>query len=79
MDKMIECPPDAALRDCRGCKIMDACKADIREMQGRKTIEDCARCDVLKLCDAHGGSGWHHAQGVKPCKVDVWKEIVVAS
>lgn len=80
MTKIIECPPDAALRDCRGCQIMTECKADIREMQGRKTLADCAKCGVVSICDAHvTGGSWHHDEGVKPCKVDAWAGVVVAS
>ena len=33
--KLIVCPPDAALRDCAGCRIMVACKADIRAYQAQ--------------------------------------------
>jgi len=33
--KLIVCPPDAALRDCAGCRIMAACKADIRAYQAQ--------------------------------------------
>ena len=38
--KLIVCPPDAALRDCVGCRIMAACKADIRAYQAQETMED---------------------------------------
>jgi len=30
---MISCPPDAALRDCQGCRIKPECKADMRLYQ----------------------------------------------
>ena len=33
--KLIVCPPDAALRDCAGCRIMAECKADIRAYQAQ--------------------------------------------
>ena len=38
--KLIVCPPDAALRDCAGCRIMAECKADIRAYQAQKSMED---------------------------------------
>jgi len=30
---MTTCPPDAALRDCQGCRIKPECKADMRLYQ----------------------------------------------
>jgi len=48
--KLIVCPPDAALRDCAGCRIMAACKADIRAYQAQKTDKTLAEIPNEKPC-----------------------------
>ena len=35
-----------------------------------KTLEDCIKCEVVLICDAHNiNGGWRHKQGVSPCDV----------
>lgn len=38
----------------------------------RVTLPDCARCPMLKKCDAHiTGGTWPHRKGIDPCIVDL--------
>lgn len=74
MDKTIECPPDAALRDCRGCKIMAECKADLAVMRKEHTpVVDagkCCSCPAIRICNAivpHGSWNAYGSEVIKPC------------
>jgi hypothetical protein len=73
---LIECPRDAALRDCRGCQIMDLCKADLAAMREEhsKPVVDagrCTSCPAMRICQAivAGGSWNPYGNGstIKPC------------
>jgi len=36
-----------------------------------KTLSDCARCPVLRICTAHITDGtWDHRKGADPCRVN---------
>ena len=36
------------------------------------TLEDCARCPVLRICSAHISNGaWQYDSGIDPCRVDI--------
>ena len=36
------------------------------------TLEDCARCPVLRICSAHISNGaWQYDRGIDPCRVDI--------
>jgi hypothetical protein len=39
------------------------------------TLNDCARCLAIKVCDAHGGKGWPHRKGIAPCQVTIYDPI----
>jgi len=45
----------------------------------KKTLEDCARCPVMKGCDAHGHAHgpvyWWHQLGIDPCDLDLGNPI----
>lgn len=37
-----------------------------------KTLEDCAKCDYTRYCDAHvTGGSWRHRAGADPCELVV--------
>lgn len=39
-------------------------------MEKITTLKDCAKCEVLKFCDAHISYGeWKHHKGIEPCKI----------
>jgi len=50
-----------------------------RGLMSKKTLEDCARCPVMKGCDAHGHAHgpvyWWHQLGIDPCDLDLGNPI----
>jgi len=75
--EIIECPHDAALNDCAGCRTIDLCKEEIAYKVALKKTDPivdaaiCCSCPALKTkaCEAfYPGGGWNpRAPGVKPC------------
>jgi hypothetical protein len=42
----------------------------MERIEQEKTLQDCAGCDFLRICDAHTCEGsWKHRAGKYPCKV----------
>jgi hypothetical protein len=38
----------------------------------RKTLKDCAKCDMISRCDAHVTNGeWKHSAGIDPCELTI--------
>jgi ferredoxin-like protein FixX len=68
-EKVFDCPPVGAASDCALCPT-DVKRQCIPNGEITVTMEHCAECPAVSMCDAHITDGaWKHRKGQRHCKV----------